>query len=63
MSEWISVSERKPLDGLKVLVLKRHHAPTVQSALFWGNRFIFAGETLIDVTHWMPLPDPPDPQP
>jgi hypothetical protein len=53
------VEERLPRNGLKVLVLKKHHAPTIQSALFRDNRFIFAGETMGDITHWMPLPDPP----
>jgi hypothetical protein len=57
--KWISVEERLPRNGLKVLVLKKHHAPTIQSALFRDNRFIFAGETMGDITHWMPLPDPP----
>jgi len=58
-NEWISVKERLPMSGLKVLVLKKHRAPTIQSALFRDKRFIFAGETIPDVTHWMALPAPP----
>ena len=59
--EWISVEDRLPEDTKQVL-------------FFWSNRWFelgyydgnewhewwYNGSICLDVTHWMPLPDPPD---
>ncbi len=57
--KWISVKDEQPTNGQRILILRKHHAPSIQSALYRDKRFLFAGETLRVVTHWMPLPDPP----
>ena len=56
---WIPV-KNKPPEGQKFLVLRRKVAPTIQSALYRDGRFLFAGEALSSVTHWRPLPAPPE---
>jgi hypothetical protein len=65
MSEWISVKDRLPLLGREVRI-RLDDTSELQDAIWqsdgdwwWGERF-FAFER---VTHWMPLPDPPQPQP
>lgn len=52
MSEWISVEERLPSEGVLVIV--------------WDGKYydiVLMGEhnfhTEENVTHWMPLPEPP----
>jgi hypothetical protein len=55
--KWISVTERLPEEGVWVLALrsnKKHHIALWQHN-HWSRR---AG--LVDkITHWMPLPEPP----
>ncbi len=54
MSEWISVEDRLPDRDQKILC----HEPLVINGLYdWdGASLIDHGP---DVTHWMPLPEPP----
>jgi hypothetical protein len=56
MSEWISVKDRLPEEAGYYLVYPRDKYHTS-----WFNRG-FAVTTLysIKVTHWMPLPQPPE---
>ncbi len=60
MSEWISVEDRLPEgDSQEVIVCKRfpNGARTVKTFLYWyGRQF---GADWAEVTHWMPLPEPP----
>lgn len=52
MSEWISVKDRLPKDGDKVLVsLKSGDACCGEYCASHGFTY--------SVTHWMPLPEPP----
>lgn len=64
MSEWISVKDRLPDPGItKILVLVQHrHGAIIDMARYLGKQ----GFDLVswklwdsDVTHWMPLPEPP----
>ena len=63
MSEWIPVSERLPDEFVSVLVCIPSDAPlpTVREAYWangsWGAKmWIYSAD---EVTHWMPLPEPP----
>lgn len=54
---WIPVTERLPVQGQEVIVytggvLK----PCVMGYLFWNPEY----DTWARVTHWMPLPEPPE---
>jgi len=56
--EWISVKERLPAVGETVLMCYRHHNKyEIVTARFVNGGFI--GFWDADVTHWMPLPEPP----
>lgn len=77
MSEWISVKDRMPEKKRAVLVYAPHmdepivtmyFDPDDQMAEFgeWvsdctPNRLGWSSMTGEDVTHWMPLPEPPKP--
>lgn len=62
MSKWISVKERLPKEGEKVLVYSRliPGMPyiTTDTCTKAGN-FAYCGARGT-VTHWMPLPEPPE---
>lgn len=71
MSRWISVDERRPdaeLDAIRnqdgadeVEVLVMISGAKYPTALFWdGLGFWDAHDSEYKVTHWMPLPKPPD---
>ena len=59
---WIPVTERLPEAGEVVLACGKRHAT---SGMFQGvlrnkpNMWHWKGNTLKEVTHWMPLPVPP----
>lgn len=65
MMEWISVNDRLPESSVPVLIyfnrcggdidLGRYH--TSGNMPFWS---IGAYQLGYEVTHWMPLPDPPN---
>jgi hypothetical protein len=54
MSEWISVEDAKPADRTAVIVVMDHGDSKVTDVYYW-DRFWSAN----NVTHWMPLPEPP----
>ena len=72
MSEWISIDEKSPPMNSHVLTYRRYSETFyVIEVLFYGfidgkNRFvsfdISSGEEIYQpyVTHWMPLPEPPE---
>lgn len=62
--KWISVEDRLPEDAGDVLVVAFWHEK-YQVLTGWhslGGWLVTAGneERLLDVTHWMPLPEPPE---
>ena len=64
--KWVSVKERLPEVGQKVLACGVHKGMEVQQ--FHGAHFLRDGtcvwewkhNTIKTVTHWMPLPEPPE---
>lgn len=58
MNEWISVKDRLPKEGVKVLACYKGAYLEICkcSEGVWVNRF---GSDYTGVTHWMPLPEPP----
>ena len=67
MKEWISVEGRLPEIGKSILVHNQgfEHSRSVRMAFMTSNGFYDAyecgcGIKLYEVTHWMPLPDPPE---
>lgn len=60
MSDWISVDERLPFDDSYVLVLMANGAvfsDNVMHCCKYSERYGFDRSR---VTHWMPLPQPPE---
>ena len=59
-ARWIPVEERLPEEGVRVLVFdKAFRQPemgTYYAADGWGGDEI----AMLDPTHWMPLPEPPE---
>jgi len=55
--QWISVRERLPEDASDVLIA---WADGVSEACFCDDRWCRDGRMLLWVTHWMPLPKPPE---
>ena len=69
MSEWISMDDRLPDDGVGVLIT--NGAIITAAKLFpigchWWDGLHFSGYewewdfNTSSITHWMPLPEPPD---
>lgn len=61
MSEWISVEERLPSNETRVLIMHGDVVATgVWSGLSWSAFSIDRPINIYrEVTHWMPLPEPP----
>ena len=60
MSEWISCEDRLPDKGVMVMVARGKWVSTARIYNYWqleSGSFIPPSR----VTHWMPLPDPPNP--
>ena len=63
--QWIPVTERLPDDGEEVIVFGYWHEKFQPLMCYLsphrkGEWFTtVAGQRIYDVTHWMPLPDPP----
>lgn len=63
-SEWIPVSERLPEDDQEVIVAWPGGVNTglySQRAPHWHYYYAESEVEFPGVTHWMPLPDPPEP--
>ena len=60
MSEWISVKDRLPEPLEDVLTIDNNG--NIFISWLWLKKFrdrCFASDTRGDITHWMPLPEPP----
>jgi hypothetical protein len=59
MGEWISVKDRMPEEGVDVLVYGEiwHNKKGIEVDFVKNGNFVACDE---DVTHWMPLPTPPE---
>ena len=55
---WISVEERMPEDNEKILVYTESGKSAVARWSQRQNRWMASGN--LSVTHWMPLPEPPE---
>ena len=64
MTEWISVKDRLPKSYTALLLYGRlnpYSAMYTQYVGFWdGEKWISDGKEIDGVTHWMPLPKPPE---
>ena len=60
MSKWISVEDRLPPNQQEVLVytVSQKGIGNIDKGYWSIDRFIHRGRA--KVTHWMPLPEPPD---
>jgi hypothetical protein len=59
MSGWISVKDRMPEPNTVVLVYSNKKGVVID---FFDSYLLTGGEQFLsssDVTHWMPLPEPP----
>lgn len=61
-NEWVSVEERLPEEKQRVIV-RCEHIGTSVGWILWGNWMTDIGPDAGNVTHWMPLPAPPDRHP
>lgn len=59
MNDWISVNDRLPDEGVEILYYFEITGVSVgmfeRPNIFYGRSGFLTG----DVTHWMPLPEPP----
>ncbi|MDD6642708.1 MAG: DUF551 domain-containing protein [Firmicutes bacterium] len=58
--QWISVKDRLPEteDEVLVLTMSKNGNINVDKGYFANGRFVHRGRA--EVTHWMPLPEPPE---
>ena len=61
-NEWVSVEERLPEEKQRVIV-RCECVGTSVGWILWGNWMTDIGPGAGKVTHWMPLPEPPDRRP
>lgn len=59
---WIPVEERLPEEKQRVIV-RCERVGTSVGWILWGRWMTDIGPHAGDVTHWMPLPEPPDSRP
>lgn len=57
MSEWISVEDKLPEKTLSLLIFNGSFIDI--GCFFCDEYFITDKGSVLDVTHWMPLPEPP----
>ena len=60
MEKWISVNDRVPEDGLDVIIYSESDG--VKAGVWYSDEYGFEYPDQgfpIAVTHWMPLPEPP----
>ena len=55
-NSWISVEDRLPDEDDKCLVWNGHH---IFVAIYWGDGVWKFDSYACEITHWMPLPEPP----
>ena len=65
MNKWISVKDRLPIEGKNVLVFIPYkkvnlHYVSYLEANKWYVPDRLGRYELSDVTHWLPLPEPPE---
>lgn len=60
-NEWVSVEERLPEEKQRVIV-RCERVGTSVGWILWSNWMTDIGPGAGKVTHWMPLPAPPDSQ-
>jgi len=66
MSEWISVDDRLPNSGKWYLCIYSFDLVGVMDIIFFdginehGIHWLKDGDFIERVTHWMPLPEPPE---
>ena len=58
-NEWVRVEERLPEEKQRVIV-RCERVGTSVGWILWGNWMADIGPDAGKVTHWMPLPAPPD---
>ena len=57
---WIPISENLPDDSNRVLIRMSNHHTVIASYFFISNKWVNDCEaTVLNVTHWRPLPQPP----
>lgn len=61
-NEWVSVEERLPEEKHRVIV-RCERIGTSVGWILWGRWMTDIGTDAGNVTHWMPLPTPPDRRP
>ena len=61
-NKWVAVEERLPEEKQRVIV-RCEHVGTSVGWILWGNWMTDIGPGAGNVTHWMPLPAPPDRRP
>jgi hypothetical protein len=64
MAEWIDVNERLPEStiehGILIFIQNQGCKPYIRMGYYWNDKFLNDGMCLEnEVTHWMPLPEPP----
>lgn len=66
---WINIEDRLPEEGQRVIIyfkmtgidiMKYHDLEGTEDRIMGKNLFTGRGFLTDDVTHWMPLPEPPD---
>ena len=58
-SGWISVKDRLPEGFQKVLVFWRQNGEPMVDTAFWSDGHSTEHWEGVEITHWMPLPEPP----
>lgn len=58
-NEWVRVEERLPEEKQRVIV-RCERVGTSVGWILWGRWMTDIGPYAGDVTHWMPLPEPPE---
>ena len=68
-SRWIPVEERLPEEGVRVLVCNTYGGSlpnqgdtgyVVDNGVMEGEEWCITDDPFFHVTHWMPLPEPPE---